>query len=150
MIQSELSGYADQEVVTLRHRSITKHLLDCQECQFQFDKISTVGEVIRDAYKPAIPDNFDIWPEVKRQLQVVPFTAKGNQQPPAAKFGFTNSRMLWASSAAAVMAIVGSLAIWVGAPKALHTDPVTSESYLIESAMTQPVEIAEAVVYDQQ
>jgi anti-sigma factor RsiW len=150
LIQSELSSYADQEVPTLRHRSITKHLLDCQQCRDNFDKISAVGEVIRDAYQPAIPDNFDLWPEVKRQLQVVPFTPKSGEQKQQRGTRFGGARLYWATSAAAAVAIVGSLALWMGAPQLHAVEPVTSEAYLIESAMTQPAEIAEAVVYDQQ
>lgn len=150
LIQSELSSYADQEVPTLRHRGITKHLLDCQACRDNFDNISAVGDIIRDAYKPAIPDNFDLWPEVKRQLQVVPFTPKSGEQKqkPAGKFG--GPRLYWATSAAAAIGIVGSLALWLSAPKLQPVEPVTSEAYLIESAMTQPAEVAEAVVYEEQ
>jgi anti-sigma factor RsiW len=150
LIQSELSSYADQEVPTLRHRSVTKHLLDCQQCRENFDKISAVGEVIRDAYKPVIPDNFDLWPDVKRQLQVVPFTPKSGEQKQQSGGRFGGTRLYWATSAAAAVAIVGSLALWMGAPQLHAVEPVTSEAYLIESAMTQPAEIAEAVVYDQQ
>jgi len=150
LIQGELSSYSDQEVPTLRHRSITKHLLDCGECRNHFDKISFVGDVIRDVYRPTIPDNFDLWPDVKRKLQVVPFTPKVEMGKVGMKAKIASPRMFWASSAAAVLAIVGSAALWLGAPKAHAVELVSSEAYLIEAAMTEPAEMAEAVVYDEQ
>ena len=150
LIQGELSSYSDQEVPTLRHRSITKHLLDCGDCRHHFDKISSVGDIIRDVYRPAIPDSFDLWPDVKRKLQVVPFTPKVEKGKVGMKAKISSPRMFWASSAAAVVAIVGSAAMWMSAPKAHAVELVSSEAYLIEAAMTEPAEMAEAVVYDEQ
>ena len=151
LIQGELSSYSDQEVPTLRHRSITKHLLDCEDCRNHFDRISAVGDLVRDVFKPPIPDNFDIWPSVKSQLQVVPFTPKVEKgKIGGMKAKIASPRVFWASSAAAVVAIVGSLALWMGIPKAHAIELVSSEAYLIEAAMTEPAEMAEAVVYDEQ
>jgi predicted anti-sigma-YlaC factor YlaD len=61
LIDNELSAYLDQEVVTLRHRSITKHLTDCQNCRDEFSHLSKVGDLIRDSYKPDIPEDFNLW-----------------------------------------------------------------------------------------
>src|SRR5215471_1100300 len=69
LIQTELSAYVDQEVPTLRHRSITAHLIDCPNCHGLFNQLSEVGEIVRSSYQPVIPDNFDLWPEIKAKIQ---------------------------------------------------------------------------------
>ncbi len=156
LIQGELSAYADQEVEILRHRTITKHLVDCTDCKASFESISSVGELLRDSYKPAIAEEFDLWPQVKRQLQVVPITLKTEQQQqqqPAAtavpaQSKFKSPRLYMASAAAVVVLVAASLGI-VGMTKH-KVVPLSSEAYLIESTMSQPTEIAEAVVYDQE
>jgi anti-sigma factor RsiW len=156
LIQGELSAYADQEVENLRHRTITRHLVDCGECKQRFEAISGVGEVLRDSYKPELADDFDIWNEVKRKLQVVPITLKTEQQqgqsttsaPAVAAKGKT-PRVYLASAAAAMVLMIASAGVFMGLTK--HSVvPLTSEAYLIESSMSQPAEIAEAVVYDPQ
>ncbi|HEY9755726.1 MAG TPA: zf-HC2 domain-containing protein [Oculatellaceae cyanobacterium] len=151
LIQGELSAYADQEVEILRHRTITKHLVDCTECKGSFESISSVGELLRDSYRPAVADDFDLWPEVKRQLQVVPITLKSEQQTatPAAqtKTKFKTPRLFVASAAAVVVLMVASTTAFVGLTKH-KVVPLSSEAYLIESSMSQPTEIAEAVIYD--
>src|SRR4030095_11149151 len=55
LIQTELSSYVDQEVPTLRHRSITAHLIDCPNCHGLFNQLSEVGEIVRSSYQPVIP-----------------------------------------------------------------------------------------------
>ena len=151
LIQGELSAYADQEVEILRHRTITKHLVDCADCKVSFESISSVGDVLRDSYRPSMIEGLDLWPEVKRQLQVVPITLKTeqNQEQPAqsaAKSKFKNPRLYMASAAAVVVLMAASMGI---VNMAKHkVVPLSSEAYLIESAMSQPTEIAEAVVYD--
>src|SRR5208283_3909395 len=76
LIDNELSAYLDQEVVTLRHRAITKHLTDCQNCRDEFSHLSLVGDMIRESYKPDIPSDFNLWPGIKSKLAVVQFTPK--------------------------------------------------------------------------
>jgi anti-sigma factor RsiW len=157
LIQGELSAYADQEVEILRHRTITRHLVDCAECKQRFESISGVGELLRDSYKPELADDFDIWPEVKRNLQVVPITLKTEQQQqgqtaqtgPVVKAKGKVPRVYFASAAAAMVLMIASAGVFMGLTK--HpVVPLTSEAYLIESSMSQPAEIAEAVVYDPQ
>jgi len=151
LIQNELSAYADQEVEILRHRTITSHLVDCAECKNRFQSISSVGEFLRDSYKPDLPDNFDLWPDVRRQLQVVPITLKAVQpakeNPVKAKP--KNRRLYLASAAAVVVLMVASAGMFLNISKH-KVVPLSSEAYLIDSAMSQPTEIAEAVVYDPQ
>jgi anti-sigma factor RsiW len=157
LIQGELSAYADQEVEILRHRTITRHLVDCAECKQRFGSISGVGELLRDSYKPELAEEFDIWPEVKRKLQVVPITLKTEQQQqgqsttsaPAATFKGKIPRVYLASAAAAMVLMIASAGVFMGLTKH-QAVPLTSEAYLIESSMSQPAEIAEAVVYDPQ
>lgn len=155
LIQGELSSYADQEVATLRHRGITKHLFDCPICCEQFEKISRAGDLIRESYKPDFADDFDLWPQIKRQLQVVPFTARAVQAAQVEgklkpQLRIANARLYMAASLAAGIAIFASLSFWLFGPRGHNIEPLSSEAYLIESAMSQPAEIAEAVVYDDQ
>jgi len=151
LIQNELSAYADQEVEILRHRTITRHLVDCSDCKIRFQSISSGGEVLRNSYKPAMADDFDLWSDVKRQLQVVPITLKAGQQTgqTVTNTKSKNPRVYLASAAAVVVLMVASGGIFVGLTKH-KVVPLSSEAYLIESAMSQPTEIAEAVVYDPQ
>ena len=155
LIKSELSAYADQEVENLRHRAITGHLADCLDCKESFAHISSVGEVLRDSFKPDIVEPFDIWPDVKRKLQVVPITlnvdqsSADKQAQEHSKNPRKNPRLFLLSAAAIAVLTLASSALLTNfnKPKVV---PLSSEAYLIESAMSQPAEIAEAVVYDQQ
>lgn len=146
LINTDLSSYVDQEVPSVRHRNITAHLIDCPDCRIRFNGISAVGDLIRDAYQPELPENFDLWPGIKSKLQVVPFTGK-QQETPKKKFG--GQRMYITAAAAAVIAVVGSLAFWFGSPQPVTADTVSSEGYLIESALKEPTDVAEAAVYEQ-
>jgi anti-sigma factor RsiW len=146
LINTDLSSYIDQEVPSLRHRNITAHLIDCPDCRVRFNGLSSVGDLIRDVYKPEIADNFDLWPAIKSKLQVVPFTGKQQVEP---KKKFAGQRMYLTAAAAAMIAIVGSLAFWFGTPQAVTADTVSSEGYLIESALKEPTDVAEAAVYEQ-
>ncbi|HEY9676561.1 MAG TPA: zf-HC2 domain-containing protein [Drouetiella sp.] len=146
LINTELSSYLDQEVETLRHRNITAHLIDCPDCRLRFNGLSSVGDLIRDAYQPELPENFDLWPEIKAKLQVVPFTGK-QQAEQKKKFG--GQRVYLTAAAAVMIAVIGSLAFWFGTPQPVTADTVSSEGYLIESALKEPTDVAEAAVYDQ-
>ncbi|HEY9787669.1 MAG TPA: zf-HC2 domain-containing protein [Candidatus Obscuribacterales bacterium] len=145
LIHTELSPYIDQEVATLRHRAITTHLVDCQGCRDEFNSLSAVGETIREHYKPDLPEDFDLWPKIKSQLQVVPFTPRSK---PRAKPQMR--RAYWMSAAAAVVIGVigfgGLLLVSPGGDQAVKT--VSAEDYLIESALTEPSGVAEAVLYE--
>jgi predicted anti-sigma-YlaC factor YlaD len=151
LIQSELSAFADQEVEILRHRTITKHLGDCQDCRYSFDSIAEVGDIVRDSYKPNLAETFDLWPAVKRQLQVVPISIKAEKQIQAegaqTKQQFRPVRMYLASAAAVVLMVAASAGFVLNTAKFRNIDNVSSEAYLIESSMAQPAEIAEAI-YD--
>jgi anti-sigma factor RsiW len=151
LIRSELSAFADQEVEILRHRTITKHLVDCQDCRDSFESIAQVGDIVRDSYKPNLAETFDLWPEVKRQLQVVPIGIKAESQRSTegvqTKQQFRPMRLYLASAAAVVLMVVASVGFVLNTAKFRNIDNVSSEAYLIESSMAQPAEIAEAI-YD--
>lgn len=149
LIRSELSAYIDQEVATLRHRSITNHLIDCQDCRLQFTQLSSVGDIIRDQYKPEFAEDFDLWPGVKSKLQVVPFAAKNQQQQQATNNKRTRKRWYLPAGVAAAVAAVAVSAYGFFSQTA-SADTISSEGYLIESALMEPSDIAEAVVYEQQ
>jgi len=148
LIKSELSAYADQEVVNLRHRNITNHLIDCQECRLEFNGLSTVGDLIRESYKPEMSADFDLWPGIKAKMQVVPFAPKAAAAAVAPNKA-QNSRPRWlvATVAVAVIGLAG-VAISVTIPK-VQGQTISSESYLIESALLEPSDTAEAAVYEQ-
>lgn len=146
LIHTELSPYIDQEVATLRHRAITTHLTDCQGCRDEFNRLSSVGETIREHYKPDIPEDFDLWPGIKSQLQVVPFTPRQNNQQKS-KPGMR--RAYWMSAAAAVvLGIIGFGSFWLMSPGTSSIKTVSAEDYLIESALAEPAGSAEAVLYE--
>lgn len=144
LIQTELSAYVDQEVPTLRHRSITAHLIDCPNCHGLFNQLSEVGEVVRSSYQPVFPDNFDLWPEIKSKIQVVPFA------PRKTRSRVLSQRLYLVGAAAVVMGIVGSLAFFLNVKPDAGVRPVSAEAYLLESALMEPPDSAEAVVYENQ
>lgn len=150
LISTELSAFVDQQVPQARHTAITAHLFDCTNCRTQFDAMTRVGELIRDAYQPDFPENFDLWPSIKSKLQVVQFIPKvqsatqeaQTKQKPLAR------RLYLIGAAAAIVGIIGSVAVWLTMPMESGLTPVSSEAYLLESSMpgsAQPA--AEEVVY---
>lgn len=150
LIDNELSAYLDQEVVTLRHREITKHLTDCSNCQAEFGKLTNVGDIIRDSYKPSIPDDFDLWPSIKSKLQVVPFTAKTQAATTSKVKGVIDRRVYALAAVAAVFVLVFGLgAFWLNSPEQSNVRQVSAEGYLIDSSLLQPADKAEAVVYEE-
>lgn len=147
LIHTELTAYADMEVVPLRHRSITTHIMNCLECRDQFNSLSAIGDIIRDSYKPQIPDNFDLWPEIRSKMAVVPFVAK--TAPEAAKPKVVRPRIIAGAAAAAIIGLLGILFTFA-TPRPAGSETMNSETYLIQSALQEPSDLAEAVVYEQQ
>lgn len=151
LIDNELSAYLDQEVASLRHRAITKHLTDCASCQAEFAKLSSVGDLIRDAYKPAIPDDLDLWPGIKSKLQVVQFTPKKAAQSNKSTAGanvIPRRYYIGAACAAGVVAIFGVAAMWLSGGES-NVRPVSAEQYLIDSSLLEPADRAETVIYEE-
>jgi len=144
LIESELSAFADQAVATLRHRAITNHLLDCPDCRGKFNALSSVGDAIRESYKPSIPDDFDLWPAIKSKLQVVPFAPRTQEKTRVA-----NRKVYWAVAAAAFVGIAAALTFSVSPPTITAQEAVTAEDYLINTAFSEPSDATEAVVYEQ-
>lgn len=144
LIHTELSPYIDQEVATLRHRAVTTHLVDCQGCRDEFNRLSAVGEAIRDHYKPDIPEDFDLWPQIKSQLQVVPFTPRTKPKAKQAA-----RKAYWLTAAAAViLGLVGVGGLWLASSSESSIRTVSAEDYLIESSLSEPAGTAEAVLYE--
>jgi predicted anti-sigma-YlaC factor YlaD len=149
LIDNELSAYLDQEVVTLRHRAITKHLTDCQNCRDEFSHLSMVGDMIRESYKPDIPNDFNLWPGIKSKLAVVQFTPKSQPQV-AAKTGINRRYYVGAAVAASFAMVFGLGAVWLNSPdQPSSIRPVSAEAYLINSSLLEPADKAEAVVYEE-
>ncbi len=149
LIDNELSAYLDQEVVTLRHRAITKHLTDCQNCRDELSHLSSVGDMIRESYRPDIPADFNLWPGIKSKLAVVQFTPKSQPQM-AAKTGIHRRYYVGAAVAACFVMVFGLGAVWLNSPEqASNIRTVSAEEYLINSSLLEPADKAEAVVYEE-
>lgn len=148
LIDNELSAYLDQEVASLRHRAITKHLTDCASCQAEFAKLSSVGDLIRDAYKPVIPEDLDLWPGIKSKLQVVQFTPKKAAQPKSNVSAIPRRFYIGAACAAVVVAIFGVAGMWLTGSEST-VRPVSAEQYLIDSSLLEPADRAETVIYEE-
>lgn len=147
VVGDELSAYVDQEVEVARHRFITTHLIGCMGCRDDFEKITQMGDVIKEHYKPHIPENLNLWPGIKSKMpQVVPFTPRQTQ---GNKKNIVQPRFaVMATAAAAVIALLGSLTLWLSLPEEANLPRISPESYLIESSFQEPTDTAEAVVYE--
>ena len=141
LIQGELSAFLDQEVATLRHRNVVAHLMQCPTCKGLFDQLDSVGNLIRTNYTPAIPDDFDLWPEIKAKLQVVPFTARPKQ--PAKVIPF--KRRAYAIAAAIVA--LGLVAAFVTRQQQGYSH-LTAEAYMIDSALEDQGDNPDQFVYE--
>ncbi|MBX9696187.1 MAG: zf-HC2 domain-containing protein [Cyanobacteria bacterium] len=150
VIETELSSFLDQEVVANRHRAITTHIMDCLPCREKFEAMSQVGEALREHYKPVIPEDLDLWPEIKNKMRVVPFKPR-EQKPEKREQKPKRARPRLSVVAAAAVAILGfgSIALWLSAPDDSDFPKISAESYLIESSFEEPSNAVEAVVYDQ-
>ncbi len=144
LILGELSAYLDKEVTTLRHRAITSHIIECPECRGAFNQLSSLGELIRTRYSPLIPDEFDLWAEIKGKLKVVRLEPKvrSGLRPAAQRFYL-------ASACAVLLAVIGLLTYLLNQPlRNAQVSPVSAEAYLLESALMEPGSTVEAVVYE--
>jgi len=147
LIQSELSAFIDQEVAAQRHRSITSHLSDCPSCKSRFDELTQVGDVLRNSYQPVFPADFDLWPGIKSKMQVVPFRT---QAPAKSRFS-GGHRLYLVGAAAVIVGLLGSLVfLFMGPGGNSNVTPVSAEAYLLDSALNQPSDSAEAIVYGNQ
>jgi anti-sigma factor RsiW len=147
LIRSELSVFADQEVPTLRHRAITAHLLECPDCQREFNQLSQVGDLVRAHYQPSLPENFDLWPEIKRAINVIPISSAERAKPNVVTVASRKPLALFAAACVAV-GLAGAFTFVVNTPSGKKIEPVSAEAYLLESAMMEPADSAEAVVYE--
>lgn len=144
LIKEELSNFYDHEVTPQRHRAVTSHLLECPACRDQLSEITQTTEMLRSHYQPEIPEDFDIWPQVKAKIQVLPFSAKEKRR----KTLF--SRRVSVAAAAVCAGVLAATTFFVNFHSAATIQPMTAESYLIESALGEPANAAEAMVYDNQ
>jgi anti-sigma factor RsiW len=143
LIKTELSAFIDREVNTLRHRAITAHLTECDDCTHEFNELSQTGDVLRSMYQPANADSIDLWPAIQARMNVLPFEAKEKKRAPLAV------RRLYAVAAAAVLGVAAASGIiWYSHMNQPQVAPVTAEAYLIDQSLGDPSDVAEAVVYD--
>jgi len=145
-VREDLSAYADQEVDSGRHRFITSHLIDCVPCRDTYESVTKVGDLIKEHYKPVIPENLNLWPGIKMKMQVVPFTPR--EQKATKKKKIRPRFAVMVGAAAAVVGLLGSLAVWLGSPDDFQFPTISPEQYLIESSFQEPTDSAEAVVYE--
>lgn len=142
LIKEELSSFFDREVTPPRHRAITSHLLDCTDCRDQMASITGTGEMLRSHYQPVFPEDFDLWPQIKAKMAVVPFAPKEKRRKAIA------ARRLYAVAAVVVGGVLAAIGFFVNVHSASTIQPVTAEAYLIDSALGEPAEVPEAVVYE--
>ncbi|MBX9668786.1 MAG: zf-HC2 domain-containing protein [Candidatus Obscuribacterales bacterium] len=143
-VRDDLSAYADQEVDSTRHRFITSHLIECVPCRQSYEKVTAVGDLLKEHYKPQIPENLNLWPGIKVKMQVVPFTPRQSKSKKKVRPRFA----VMVGAAAAVVGLLGSLALWLSLPDDFQFPTVSPEQYLIESSFQEPTDSAEAVVYE--
>ncbi len=144
LIKDELSSFYDREVTPQRHRTITTHLLECTDCRDQLTLVTQTGELLRDKYQPDFPEDFDLWPEIKAKMQVVQFAPKEKRKTQ------TVNRRMYAVAAALVAGCLAAGTIFLNFNFGTNVKPVTAESYIIESALGEPANMAEAMVYENQ
>lgn len=142
LIRDELSSFYDREVTPQRHRTITSHLLECADCRDQLALVTQTGELLRANYQPDFPEGFDLWPAIKSKMAVVPFAPKEKRRKEFAH------RRLYGVAAAVVAGVLATISFFVNVHSADTIRPVTAESYLIESALGEPSDVAEAMVYE--
>lgn len=147
LIKDELSSFYDREVSAQRHRTITSHLLDCANCRDSLSMIAHTGELLRDSYQPEIPEDFDLWPEIKAKMQLVQFPKEKKRKD--SPWLQPRSLQVLAASAAVAAGLVAAVTVFMST-SAVNVKPVTAESYLIESALGEPANVAEAMVYENQ
>jgi anti-sigma factor RsiW len=144
LIRDELSSFYDREVTPPRHRTITSHLLECTDCREQLAQITQTGDILRSNYQPEIPESFDLWPEIKAKMNVVQLAPKEKRRR-----DWANRRML-AVAAVFMGGALAGLTLFLNFNLGSNLKPVTAESYLIESALGEPADMAEAMVYENQ
>jgi anti-sigma factor RsiW len=144
VINSELSPFIDREVATLRHRAITSHLTECNDCTHQFNQLSETGDILRTYYQPQLSDDFDLWPAIEAQIKVVPLEAAKEKR--RAPNPVRRLSLVAAAVVAGVLAYVGFM--WYAQNNQPQVQPVTAEAYLIDQSLGDPADVAEAVVYD--
>ncbi len=144
-VRDDLSAYSDQEVDSTRHRFITSHLIECVPCRETYEGITRVGDLIKSHYTPKIPENLNLWPGIKVKMQVVPFTPREQQKT---KKKVRPRIAVMTAAAAAVVGLLGSLALWLSSPDEQLMASISPEQYLIESSFQEPTDSAEAVVYE--
>jgi anti-sigma factor RsiW len=149
LIKTELSAFVDKEVNTLRHRTITQHLTECEDCTRDFSELSQTGDVLRAYYQPSDLENINVWPALESRLKVVPNLNLSLLEGREKKRIPQPVRRLYAVAAVvAAGALATSTYLWfnnVGGPA---VQPVTAEAYLIDQSLGDPADVAEAVVYD--
>jgi anti-sigma factor RsiW len=142
LIKEELSSFFDREVTPPRHRAITSHLLDCTDCRAQLASVTQTGEMLRTHYQPTLPEDFDLWPQIKAKMQVVPFAPKEKRKRAFA------TRRIYAVAAVVVGGVLAAIGFFVNVHSASTVQPVTAEAYLIDSALGEPAEGPESLVYE--
>jgi anti-sigma factor RsiW len=145
LIRDELSSFYDREVTAARHRTITTHLLECTDCRDQLALVTQTGDILRSSYQPEFPESFDLWPDIKSKMNVVQFAPKEKRKKDSA------NKRVYAVAAVVLGGMLAGLTLFANFNNVgTNLKPVTAESYLIESALGEPADMAEAMVYENQ
>ena len=145
LMKDDFSSFYDREVTSQRHRTITSHLLECSNCRDELTRISRTGELLREHYQPDLADSFDLFSEIKSKMNVVQFAPKEKRRK-----DLPNRRIMYAVAAVFLGGALVGITLFFNFNPNSNLKPVTAESYLIESALGEPADMAEAMVYENQ
>jgi anti-sigma factor RsiW len=139
LIKNDISAFIDKEVATLRHRTVTHHLIECHDCTNEFEGLSKVGDAVRTHYQPEISEDFDLWPQIKARMNVLPFEPRKPQ---------VSTRRLYMVAAAVIGGVLASILMFTSLNHPQQAESVTAEAYLIDTSLGEPADVAENVVYE--
>ncbi len=143
LISSELSPFADQEVPNLHHRNIAAHLMECNSCHREFQKLTAVGELLREHYAPLSRDGLDLLPGIKNKIRDMVVAREEK------RIIMTRPFLLLGVAMTSLMVLIGSVVAWGVFFAREPVSLVTSEEYLINGSLAESKKSAESVVADE-
>lgn len=142
-ISTELSAFMDQEVPRLRHRHIAVHLSECSNCNNSFQALSQISDLIKENYNPTIASALDLLSPVKDKIKAAEQSEQldGNSKR-------VRKWYLIAVGATVTLFVLGAalFLLLLNQPK---SSLISAEDFLIQTALEEPSESAEVLVYEQ-
>jgi anti-sigma factor RsiW len=142
-ISTELSAFMDQEVPRLRHRHIAVHLSECSHCNSSFQTLSQISDLIKENYIPVIATDFNLLTPIKAKLNAAELSDQAD-----GKSKSTRKFYLVAWSVAVFIVLLGSV-LFLFLFNRTTLSVVSAEDFLIQTALEEPSESAEVVLYEE-